>query len=400
MPTILMLLEKEFPQDDRVEKEALSLMKGGFKIILLSPNFSNKPSQESYKGIKIIRFSIKKSHHNKLLGLSQHLPFFRILWYRKSLEILKERKVDVVHVHDLPLCKVGLMLKRKHKLRYVADMHENYPAMVRSQEHARKFPHKLLISISGWYKREKKWLKQADFIICTAKGMIERLKKILGENKTFVLTPNTLFLTEFDESQKSNPEIEKKFLGKFGILSYGVVSEARGIQFLIEAIPIIKEHIDNLLVLIVGEGKYLTVLKEQAHKLGVASWIAFEGWQPQSYLNSYMRNTEIAIIPHIKSEHTDNTSPNKLFMFMHFGKPVVTSNCRYIEEIIEKEECGVVFENGNVAQLAKYIIDLYRDIDKRKLMGSKAKAAIERKYNWEETIKPLVSTYKKISVNG
>lgn len=53
-----------------------------------------------------------------------------------------------------------------------------------------------------------------------------------------------------------------------------------------------------------------------------------------------MKNTSIAIFPHIKSEHTDNTSPNKLFMFMYFAKPIIVSDCNYLVEIIEKTNVG------------------------------------------------------------
>jgi hypothetical protein len=69
MNSVLMLLEFEFPQDDRVEKEALTLLDTGFRVSILCPAFSKKPVHEMYKGIEIFRFPVRSNFFKKLLGL-------------------------------------------------------------------------------------------------------------------------------------------------------------------------------------------------------------------------------------------------------------------------------------------------------------------------------------------
>ena len=76
-----------------------------------------------------------------------------------------------------------------------------------------------------------------------------------------------------------------------------------------------------------------------------------------------MKNSDICVIPHLKSEHTDNTSPNKLFYFMHFKKPVLASNCNYIQEIVEEENCGMIYEHDNINELNENrIINLWSQL--------------------------------------
>ena len=70
-----MLLDKEFPADDRVEKEAVSLIKNGFEVFLLCPDFSDNPKEEFYNGIKIQRYSINK---NKVLVFLFQLQTYHI----------------------------------------------------------------------------------------------------------------------------------------------------------------------------------------------------------------------------------------------------------------------------------------------------------------------------------
>jgi glycosyltransferase involved in cell wall biosynthesis len=277
---------------------------------------------------------------------------------------------------------------------FIADMHENYPAMVSGQEHIRKFPNKYMISVKRWYALEKKWLRQADHIVCTAPGMIDRLTRVLGKARSFALVPNTIQPEAFLATQKPFPETEKKYEGKFVVLYYGGVSQQRGIQHLIEAVPLLAKDIPGLKIVIVGDGSYLQNLKKQAKETGTENHVDFEGWQPQSKLGSYLKNTDIAIIPHLKSEHTDNTSPNKIFMFMLYAKPVLVSNCKYLEDIIEDTQSGLIFESGNPADLARQILKLYRDGGLRTKLGENAKKSLYEKYQWNSTVEPLKKIYQ------
>jgi len=256
-----MLLEFEFPHDDRVEKEALTLIEMGFSVVVLCPDFSGKPLHEIYKGIEIKRFSVGKNFFKKLLGLCQLFPFYHNMWQRQVRRLLKTREFSVLHIHDLPLCKLGPLVKKSRKIAFIADMHENYPSMVSGQEHIRKFPNKFLISIDRWYAMEKKWLREADHIICTAPGMIERLKTVVGSGKSFALVPNTIHPESFIKARQQDPATERKYENKFVLLYFGGISEQRGIQNMIEAVPELTKEIKNLKVVIVGEGSYLSQLK-------------------------------------------------------------------------------------------------------------------------------------------
>lgn len=397
MKSVLMLLENEFPHDDRVEKEALSLIKANFKVYLLCPTFSRQKTLENYNGIEVRRFSINKTVFKKLLGLIQLFPFYKNLWKKKAASIVKKENIDIIHLHDLPLCCLIDSMKAHKHLKFVADMHENYPAMVAGQGHMKRIPNKYLISIKKWYKLERRWLQGADLIICTASGMIRRLQKEIGEYHNFALVPNTVDIEKFKRSQVRDSKIEKRFVDDFLVLSYGVVSEQRGVQYAVRAINILKDRIPEIKLLILGDGAYLNQLNEQVESLKLRKYVIFEGWQKQAHLISYMENTDVCIIPHIKSEHTDNTSPNKLFHFMYFGKPVVASNCNYIQEIVEKEHCGVIYNYDSESEFAESILALYDRKAEREAMGINGLNAIRRKYNWETTASSMVEKYVALS---
>lgn len=396
MANVLMLLDKEFPNDDRVEKEAVSLIQNGFQVSILCPTFQKRSKKENYNGISVYRFSINKMLFNKILGLIQILPLYKYLWFNKIKKLFGENYYDIIHIHDLPLCCVIDKVKNAMRVKIVADMHENYPAMVAGQEHVKRFPNKHLISVKQWYKLEKEWLKNTDLIICTASGMIRRLKTVLEPGHTFALVPNTIEVDAFQSSQKPDRMIEQKFINDFVLLSYGVVSEQRGIQYVIQAVSLLKEKIPNIKLVVLGDGAFLNNLKSIAEELNSNDHIAFEGWKSQSVLMSYMKNTSVCVIPHFKSEHTDNTSPNKLFHFMYFGKPIIASDCNYIQELIEQENCGITYKYDDPKALAECILYLYENRIEGTEMGMNGIKAVMSTYNWHKTVIPMINEYKKL----
>jgi len=51
-------------------------------------------------------------------------------WERAIENFLTSFSVDVLHVHDLPLLGTALLVGKRHRTPVVADLHENYPAML------------------------------------------------------------------------------------------------------------------------------------------------------------------------------------------------------------------------------------------------------------------------------
>jgi len=114
-------------------------------------------------------------------------------------------------------------------------------------------------------------------------------------------------------------------------------------------------------------------------------------------LSSYIKASDLCLIPHLKTVHTDNTIPHKLFQYMIYEKPVVASNCNPIKRILDETRSGVVFESNNEADLANKIIELYNNYELQLEMGKKGKEAVRKKYNWDETSKNLITLYNKIN---
>jgi len=390
---ILMLLDTEFPPDIRVENEAQSLIDAGHEVHILSYNFGTKSKTEVYKGIHIHRFDINKQLAKKMLGLLNQLPVYRLIWTYEVLKIFNSQPFEAVHIHDLPLCCLIEELKHKRKIIISADMHENYPYLLAEQPYMNTFLGRIILSKKVWFEKEKKWLEQADNIICVAEEMKDRLTKVIGESKNIRIVPNTINFKTFVATQKPLPELIGRFKNRFVVSFIGGIDAVRGIEYLLEAASEIGDIIPELLILIVGDGKLLESLREKANQLNLSEKVVFEGFKPSSYMQAYIESSHICVIPHVRSEQTDNSSPNKLFQYMYFNKPLISSNCKSLEKLILEENCGLIFKDRDSKDLAKKIIKLYSNSDLRKQLGENGHNSVVSKYNWEATSGALRQIY-------
>jgi glycosyltransferase involved in cell wall biosynthesis len=388
-----MLLDREFPPDIRVQNEAQSLIKEGHVIHVLSYNFGHKKSYELFKGIHVHRFHIHEQIAKKSLGLIFMFPIFKKIWKFRVFEFLNQHKIDAIHIHDLPLCILTKQLKNKgYKL--VADMHENYPYMVMEQSYMNTLIGKKIFSRQKWFKKEQEWLDTADQIICVAPEMKRRLQAIVQPSKSICVVPNTYSLNSFGAEQVEIPELIKRFTNRYVISYIGGFDQARGIHLLIEAVHQLSDQIPGLLLVLVGDGSIKEHLIEMTRKLEIEDKILFEGWQPSKHVEAYIESSSVCVIPHIRSEQTDNSSPNKLFQYMYKKKPVVSSNCTSLEKIVLQEKCGLIFQDKDSADLAKKLLYLFNNPEECMQMGNHGQKAVLEKYNWDVTVEPLLEIYR------
>ena len=392
---ILMLLDTEFPPDIRVENEAQSLLDKGHEVHILCYNFGNAAVTQVYKSIRIHRFKIKKQLAIKMLGLLNQIPVYKTIWIRELIKILKSDSFDAIHLHDLPLCCLIEPIKKRFNGMVTADMHENYPYLVAEQPYMNTWFGKMFLSKEIWFKKEKEWLQFADNIVCVADEMKTRLISVLGNTKPITVTPNTLNFNTFVASQKPVPELKTRFSNRFVISFIGGIDAVRGIEYMLEAVHLLENKIPELLALIVGDGQSLDLLKQKTQELGIEAKVVFEGFKPSSNMAAYIELSDICIIPHVRSVQTDNSSPNKLFQYMYFGKPVISSNCTSLEKLILTENCGLIFNDRDSNDLAEKVFTLYKNSELRMQLGFNGSEAVKNKYNWAATASEFLKIYQQ-----
>jgi glycosyltransferase involved in cell wall biosynthesis len=386
---ILMLLETEFPPDVRVENEIAALLEAGHEVHLACATRKNRPAEEMFGSAFIHRKNISSLVYRSSVGALK-FPLYFNFWRKYISGLMLKEKFDAVHVHDLPLSIVGAEIKKKYRIPLIIDLHENWPGLLSISSHTRTIVGRLLCNIEQWKLYEKKYLLLADRVIVVVDEAAERLMKLSVPEKNLVVVSNTLNISGFPEPlAREKRSSEKKILIYEGGLTYH-----RGVQYVLQALSGVRHLADRIEFRIVGAGNYLEELKSLSEKLQLNDMVRFLGWQPQKNVYEEIGKADLAIIPHIKSSHTDSTIPHKLFHYMYAGLPILVSNCDPLGRIIKETSTGYVYQFDDFDELAGKIESLL--ITGSPLRPENGKEWVERKYNWDVDKKRLISAYKEL----
>jgi glycosyltransferase involved in cell wall biosynthesis len=369
-----------FPWDIRIEK-LLKLLSGkGHEVHLICRGREGLPKDEGTEFGQIHRVGMALSGRTPLSKYYSYPLFFNPIWLYAVAKNIIKNKIQLIIVRDLPLALLAGIMGKVFKIPVVFDMAENYPAALIAYSKARYKP---FLIMNGFIPRfYEGWsLNLVDHIFVVAEEQKARLVKggVSGDRITCVR--NTPDLKFFSERTGAGGEGGGKGDEVVSLLYVGKIDRHRGVHLLIEAMPEILRHFPNARLRIVGNGTEREKLLGMVEALGLNEVVDLKGWVEFDRVPRMIKESTICLIPHLRSEHTDTTLPNKIFDYMALGKPVIASNCRPLERIIREEECGLVFNSGDSVDLSAKVIQLLSDRH-QKVYGSKGRRAVEQKYNW------------------
>jgi len=385
---ILMILDHEFPPDIRVENEIESLIEDGHEIQIACYTREDRELKETNGNLTIHRKKISKFIYKTSIGALK-FPFYFNFWRTFLSDLFKTEHFDAIHIHDLPLAKVGFEFANKYKCKFVIDLHENWPALLSVATHAQSGLGKLLSSNKQWEKYELAYCKKADNIIVVVEEAKNRLASLGINPEKISIVSNTLNLNHFEQP------VTKPDKNYYTLLYAGGINKHRGLQYVIKGLKSIQKTSKSIRLWILGSGSYIDTLKELTKSEGVDHMVEFMGWKNYTEMQRYFGQADVCLIPHVKNKHTDSTIPHKLFQYMFAGKPSIVSNCTPIKRIVEETNCGIIYEFDNPEDFAKKVLllesspELYNEFKKN---GIKA---VKLAYTWEIDKMVLNKVYEK-----
>lgn len=382
-----MLLDHVFPPDTRVENEIKSLAEAGHEVHIACFHKEGEPLLEKTQYCVIHRNPVSKFVFKSSVGALKFPVYFNY-WRKIVQRLFENEKYDVVHVHDLPLARIGYDAKRKYGARFVLDLHENWPVLLQLSTHTNTILGKLLSSNRQWVNYEKKMCAAADKVIVVVEEAKTRICGLGISPEKVEVVSNTLNIDQFDPIERKEFKTDR-----FRMLYVGGINYHRGIQNVIKAVSILKKKGIEVYFDLVGNGSYLSDIRKLIAELQVQNNVVVHGFKHYTQICDLYESANVALIPHIKSGHTDNTVPHKIFQYMYAEIPMIVSNCDPLVRIVDETKSGVAYQFDHPEELANIIGDLHDHPEKLHEFIQHGRQAVIDKYNWKVDGAKLVKLY-------
>ena len=400
-----MLLNGNYPADIRVRKEAESLSENHSVFILCKKEPSDKEF-EIINGVTVIRqITYRNTAHEGIIDVLASLNFIHPYFKKKLPDFIRKHQINVLHVHDLPLAKTAFLAAKKHQLKTVLDLHENYPAALKTWFSWRKNPiirlkNTLFFSYDRWRNYEAKIIKKYDVLIAVVDEMKARLiDQHQIDSKKIVIVPNAEKKDFAKNFEAYLPDYFKEEKERFIISYVGGFGPHRGLHTAILGMNEIVKTIPNALLVLVGPANkdVRMHLQNIITNNELTHFVKIKGREPFKNVINIMKSSDINIIPHISNEHTESAVPHKFFQILLSGKPLLVSDCSPMKRLVSAHEIGTYFESENTLSFAEKVSYIYKNYKASLLKANQGvQQSLHADLNWEFLSKNLIELYNNL----
>jgi glycosyltransferase involved in cell wall biosynthesis len=397
---------KSFPPDIRVEKECRALSEAGHQLFILTRRLRESEAEtESLQAIGAIveRKTIAARRKRPLEALISTVAACDPRWLRHIAAFIRHFRIEVLHVHDSTLLPTALRAAGKLAVPVVADLHENMPAMKRAYRSIYPFLKRAFWAIVWNYHRmrgvEARSLKRCIRTVVVVPEAAERVYGYGVNRHQVVEVSNTEDETTFHcDSNVADAEVLAAFADHWTASYIGGIGPHRGLDTTLRAVRRVMSVVDKFMLLIVGADETIRArINREVEELCIGKAVTIVGWQPFIKVSSYIVASDVCLVPHNDTEHTQTTIPHKLFQYMICGKPVLVSNCRPLARVVSQAESGRIFQADSSESLAKELIWMHDHPDELKKMGQNGRRSALGEFSWRHDASRLVNMYTDIN---
>ena len=366
---IIVSVINDLVTDQRVHKTCLTLTEMGFDLLLVGRELPDSPPMDKRP----------YAYHRMKLAFTKGSLFYAEFNIRLFFFLLTH-KFDLLTSNDLDTLFSNYLACRLKNKKLVYDSHEYFtevPELVNRP------------AVQKIWKRIER-------------GIFPRLKDVFTVNesiaglfeKEYGIRPHVIRNIPFKRDVKATKS--RKDLGlpenKFIIILQGAgINIHRGSEEMVEAM----KQIEDAILLIVGGGDVIDVLKSMAEKPGIKGKVIFKPRQPYNELMQYTANADLGLTLDKNTNLNYRFSlPNKIFDYIQAGIPVLASNLPEIRKIIDRYIIGDFIPGHHPEQIANKITEIMNNPEQLNNWKRNLTFAAND-LTWEKESEIIKKVYKK-----
>lgn len=371
-----------------IHEIAKRLVKLGHTVDIVTLNSEKTLRHEVMEGVRVCRlpsFNVLTGNYEIILP---GVTFFQVIC------ILLKKKYDIVltytrfHITTL----LGLLISKMMKIPHIhTELGSSHSVLA----------NRILRLLSEWYDHTLGALaiKNADHVICNCKTSKDFLLHLGVEGQKIKVINSGVDLSLFFRK-------ESNWRSELGLdmdaIVITVVSRliyAKGVQDVICAFSRIRQDVENIKLLIVGDGnyrKYLESIVPDANREDVI----FLGELSQKDVSDIYNITDIIINP----SYSESLISYSVLEAGAIGVPSISTDVGGAREVIREGISGLLFEPKNIAELNEKTYTLLLNSELRRNIGANVRQTIIHDYDWDkitlehEALIHLAVSYRKSCV--
>jgi len=274
------------------------------------------------------------------------------------LQVLLAKDFDIVHIHGFGhlLCDYAAVLCHILGKKYVLTIH-GFPKEPRRRGGVLSIVYNAYAKTLG-----TQTIRRATKVVAISNSIANECHDYVTDERIAIIrnaVDTSVYSAEPSAQKKDETLTRYNLAGKQVILCIGRLTEAKGFQYVIRAIPQIRKKIPNVHLVIVGKDNgygYLRELKKSVTQEGVEPFVSFAGGVNDEEKKGLLWISRAVAIPSFEE-------PFGIVALeaMASGRPIVASKVGGLQEVLSTDKYTLLIESKNVEQLAQALTRVISD---------------------------------------
>jgi glycosyltransferase involved in cell wall biosynthesis len=345
-------------------RECRSLSRAGFEVCIVAHDI---PS-ECFDGVRFVELP---EQFTRLSILAQ--PY-------RTAAFLAKLEGDIYHFHDPDLLPVAGLMSRRDKVT-IYDCHEWYHEVFPHKG----YPHMVTKTIQFAYNLVEKHVVPSLSAVVTPTEELAAVYQGKAKMTVPIVNFAPLDLHEGDYTGNIRQEHD--------LIHVGTLSRPR-LSFMLDIIRELHHRGREATLLLLGISDELqTWIESQSD---VADFVTGMARIPGDQVPKVLRTARIGLNYHPYQPRFMVAIPMKVFEYMRYGLPFVSSALPPLKKILGDTDTGVLVESNDVTAFADAISTLMDDEQALATMGKHGQECVRCMYNWETESVKLIELYNML----
>jgi glycosyltransferase involved in cell wall biosynthesis len=377
-----------FPDDPRDRKMAFALIETGHSLDVICLKKKGQKAFELVRGVRVFRIPLT----HKRAGWTRYFFEYSLSFLMIScllIYLFIRNRYRVIQVCTMPDFLVFVTLIPKLcGAKIILDLHEPEPELWITKYGQKR----LRVLLWPQVKLEQWAIRYADWSITVTETLRRRFAERGANINNITVIPNVTDEKAFDLVQICE---QRKSFSIFRLVTHGTIARRYGHEITIKAVNHLRNEVPNLRFEILGDGEYKNALINLVEELGCGDRVSFLGHLPHSDLVKTLIKADVGVIAMERSPYSELIDTNKMYEYIHLRKPIIASKLPGVE-INFDDSCMMLFEPGNYRDLARCIVELYNNPEKRYELAENAYSRYE-KMRWSITNWVYCEIFEKLA---
>jgi glycosyltransferase involved in cell wall biosynthesis len=351
------------------------------------------PREEKHGRLRVTRIPIRHDRFRKA-GYFRNYGYFSLRSFAALTARSFTRRYDLVHIHNMPdALAFAALVPRLLGAKIVLDLHDPMPELYQTIYGLKEDSGMVRL-----LKRLEQWSIRFAHLVLTPNEAFRRMfcargcppskiQIVMNTPDEGIFSPHRLAAKSADSPPQPDWEaphhdffMKRHGLGarledeeaftpfqlpaksadhpsklEFRLMYHGLMVERHGLGTACEAVNRLSQELPDVVLDMFGEQNvYLDQILKDAEKMGLNGRIRYHGMCRLDEIPAAILNTDLGIIPNIRTPFTEINFPTRIFEYLCMGKPVIVPDTKGIRDYFDDSQI-IFFKPGSADDLARAI---------------------------------------------